>query len=173
MADQKTPVETSDEPVDPRVPKAIADELAAARARAVERDAKAAAKRAEQRALAELQALKAAELADKLGAEHGGSFVILDEDDGELPQDTIGAIYLVPGSPHMVAIKRGPGVLWHKYTASKMTSEHDEKLVLGCLAHPSREEVSRIIAERPAALPRLTLAIGKLYGFKLENDRKK
>ena len=160
--------------LDPRIPQSVQDELAAARARAEEREAKKAARSAEAAARLELQRHAALELADKLVAEHSGSFILLDEDDEDaIPVDTVGAVYMVPASSAVVAIKRGAGVLWNRYTASKMKSEDDERIVMSCAVHPTRDELAKLLSERPAVLPKLCLALGKLYGFKVKGDAKK
>lgn len=90
----------------------------------------------------------------------------LEEEHGAVGREI--AVYSTPLGP--LVCKRGAGVLWHRFTASKMNDKDHEDLVRACRVHPEREAFDRILVEYPAVLHPMANKIGRLYGLRREEE---
>lgn len=93
----------------------------------------------------------------------------LEEEHGAVGREI--AVYQTPIGP--LVCKRGPGILWHRFTSSKMNDKDHEDLVRACRVHPEREDFDRILVEYPAILHPMANKIGRLYGLRKEEEQGK
>ncbi len=159
-----------DDPKKDGLPADLAAQLEAARARQAARDNKVAQNALVAAAQREIKQEALESLLEKLADEYGGPFYVHGD---QPPAGAIGFVLEVPASDQIIAVKRGPGVLWNRYETSKKKSEDDERFILPCVVRPSREEMQKLLVERPAVLNPLVLELAALYGFKLKEDRGK
>lgn len=153
---------TMDEKKAAAVVSEAADEI-----RALEAKVKAARDRVAAVDHARALAVKRRELEDAVReAETAELVAALEEEHGPVGREL--AVYMTPLGP--LVCKRGPGVLWHRFTSSKMTDKDHEDLVRACRVHPEREVFDRILVEYPAILHPMANKIGRLYGLRREED---
>lgn len=135
--------------------------------RALEAKVKAARDRVAAVDHARALAAKKRELEDAVQEADAAELVArLEEEHGAVGREI--AVFMTPIGP--LVCKRGPGILWHRFTSSKMNDKDHEDLVRACRLHPEREEFDRILVEYPAVLHPMANKIGRLYGLRKEED---
>jgi hypothetical protein len=102
---------------------------------------------------------ESAEVVAKLEDEHG-------------PLGKAIAVLRTPGG--LIAVKKGIGIVWHRFLSSKRTPKDHEDLVRACRIHPVLvADFNRLVEEFPAAVVPLAGKLAKLYGHQEEDEQGK
>jgi len=71
---------------------------------------------------------------------------------------------------HVLAVRRGSGLLFKSFSNSKMSEKETIDFVKGCAVSPTKEKVQELLEDFPALANRAALALAELYGAKRSAD---
>lgn len=69
-----------------------------------------------------------------------------------------------------IVVRLGEGVLFQRFTASKVTPADVHNFVYPCVEHPTKERYVEIVANRPEVAGRCAHALMSLFGAKNKDD---
>lgn len=69
-----------------------------------------------------------------------------------------------------IVVRLGEGILYERFTASKVTPADVHDFVYPCVIHPAKEKYLEIVARRPDIASRVAHALMNLFGSRHKDD---